>query len=829
MKRSVEKKVALIGENLKAESEFRSPYWSLSYDFPWNPDPLCSGNNYNIYDEMKDDDQIKSAISVKKDMVVNTGWQIVCENEEIRDEITRSLENINQDLGLDSSFDDVLRDMLSSYEYGFSLTEPIYAIKNNIYVYRALRTRAPHAFKFELDKTGLVTQIVQAGERGDLFFKPKQFIHHVYQMEFGNPYGKADLKAAYNAWKAKKFIIKFWAIYIEKFASGTVVGKFPKNWDTNKISRFHTILKSIQNATSIAIPEDAILEFVQMDRDSSNAYKSALDYYNMQIARSILVPDLMGLGGSETKGGSYALGKEQFKVFLGIIKKDRESLARKITNKLVQPLVRVNYGDNIDCYFEFMPFSSADEIELMKLWLEAVKAKAFKPNVDEINYLRNITGFPEGEVTEAPKPEMPPFLRQSPHPPPKEAMPEEPEEIETQSYAYRTLTKYEAKIDFNAIENTFNREEKRAVSFLSHITKDIYMGLIDKIQSKGLLRKFKPDKINEIQPSNLRPMNVALRNYFVDLYKQATNQAQKEIFPNEPKKYDIDALLPDEFLDLLRNEAFKMVGDYSTDLTKKAKTILIQAIKDGVGEVAALQLLRSELKVTSDTWTKLVVRTKTTEIYNEARKRYWETDPLAKQLVEAYQWSAVLDDRTSDICRHLDGKIYGIGDLSGWLKPPAHFNCRSILVPITKFEEYKPDKDSVFNKKKLVDMGGGLLKYEIIEKKPFLTNSKTISQFGDSIIVSAAGEGKHIEIVSIDINNLDIEKAVVIGFKIGNNDDFKYEVMLDKQNRNWQKEFVSEYWKLPSNTDFKINLSAPIVVSYSVQYMITNKAGDRVA
>ena len=90
-------------------------------------------------------------------------------------------------------------------------------------------------------------------------------------------------------------------------------------------------MKSNQNATTFAIPDDVMIEFVQSSRDASDVYLKGLDYYNMQIARSILVPDLLGLGGTETKGGSFALGKEQFKVFLSTIKKDRESLERNIS------------------------------------------------------------------------------------------------------------------------------------------------------------------------------------------------------------------------------------------------------------------------------------------------------------------------------------------------------------------------------------------------------------------------------------------------------------------------------------------------------------------
>lgn len=46
---------------------------------------------------------------------------------------------------------------------------------------------------------------------------------------------------------------------------------------------------------------------------------------------------------------------------------------------------------------------------------------------------------------------------------------------------------------------------------------------------------------------------------------------------------------------------------------------------------------------------------------------------------ERYRWVAVLDERTTDICRGRDGKTwqYGKGPI-----PPAHYNCRSKIVPV---------------------------------------------------------------------------------------------------------------------------------------------------
>ena len=47
--------------------------------------------------------------------------------------------------------------------------------------------------------------------------------------------------------------------------------------------------------------------------------------------------------------------------------------------------------------------------------------------------------------------------------------------------------------------------------------------------------------------------------------------------------------------------------------------------------------------------------------------------------IKKVQWVSVLDTRTSEVCRHLDGQTFPVD--SG-LRPPAHPNCRSIVVPV---------------------------------------------------------------------------------------------------------------------------------------------------
>lgn len=866
-KKEKEKIPILIGSSNETESFFKSPYWQLSYHFPWNPDPLCPGNSYVIYDEMHNDDQVKSALAIKKDMAVNTGWMIQGENQKINDFITKIFEDINSASDYNYSFDDILRDMLSSYGYGFSLSEPVHTIKDGKLIYKSIRTRPPHSFKFNVDDFGTIESISQITNKGEIIFKPEVFLHHIYQMEFGNPYGKSDLSSSFNAWKAKKFFTRFFAIYVEKYASPPLVGKFPKTYTASEIKDFHDTIKSSQNASTFAIPDDVMIEFVQTSRDASDVYLKGLDYYNMQIARSILVPDLLGLGGTETKGGSYALGREQFKVFLSTIKKDRESLERKITMKLVRPLVLANFGD-IPCWFEFKPYTFDDVKEYLNLWIQAVTGKVFKANEEEINYFRQATGFPEGEVNIPEPPPAPTFggnpnengqfprqsnddkkTKQAKSKTDQEQAEDEKDDVEKKEFVSKDFGPVEGETieSVKKTEKFLNTNADNAEKAVNIILKKINEDYIDQIRDKNLLTKFKPETIDTLKPKHLRELNTALKTYYSSLFKETYNMTQADWFPNEKRKFSVP-LLPEEFLKLLNEESFKDIGDYAGDLSKLGKQIVIDSMKSGLGVEATLKLLRSELKNKSSRWAETVVRTKTNEIYNTARTTYYETDYYAKQMLGAYRWSSVLDFRTSQYCNEMHNKIITVEE-SQTLRPPAHLNCRSSLVAITKIQKPKiTPKDELPNvlkeNGKLVP-GAGMVanrkgivpkktprkkqpkKFEL-DDKPTLKNANMINLFGETVIVASPGVGKHINILSILASNINLDNPVIVGFRGSDDSELKYRTLLNFGGGLLQKEFTEIPWILDEDSALMIDMSAPVEIEYTIEYIITDIDGKRI-
>lgn len=83
-----------------------------------------------------------------------------------------------------------------------------------------------------------------------------------------------------------------------------------------------------------------------------------------------------------------------------------------------------------------------------------------------------------------------------------------------------------------------------------------------------------------------------------------------------------------------------------------------------------------------------VVRTAVAHVSSRARA---EVAKANEDVIKGVRWVSTLDSRTSQICASLDGQVFKVGE---GIRPPAHPQCRSIAVPITKsFRELGIDLD----------------------------------------------------------------------------------------------------------------------------------------
>jgi len=121
----------------------------------------------------------------------------------------------------------------------------------------------------------------------------------------------------------------------------------------------------------------------------------------------------------------------------------------------------------------------------------------------------------------------------------------------------------------------------------------------------------------------------------------------------------------------------------------------IRRFKDGMERKLTRQALRREVVGTVSRrrkdgirqMTRIAIETLTrTAIVHAVNSGRQAVHMANAEHIKHVVWVSVLDTRTSEICRHLDGTKYPVD--SG-LRPPAHPNCRSVVVPVLSGQPFK--------------------------------------------------------------------------------------------------------------------------------------------
>jgi SPP1 gp7 family putative phage head morphogenesis protein len=100
---------------------------------------------------------------------------------------------------------------------------------------------------------------------------------------------------------------------------------------------------------------------------------------------------------------------------------------------------------------------------------------------------------------------------------------------------------------------------------------------------------------------------------------------------------------------------------------------------DEIAKMTVHQVQQRLLNVYNDSFahrTGIVARTLVNDIYN-----YATTQTYIDNGINYFQFQAVIDHRTSDICRMLHGSIFP-ASVAQYYRPPLHYRCRSRLIAL---------------------------------------------------------------------------------------------------------------------------------------------------
>ena len=684
--RYIQEKITPPQDFMNEISSSESSYFGGYKPPAYNPDDLVSREGITIYEKMqKNDEQIKACLMIKKLGILANGYQILpAENKEPYITHANFIKYNNEKIK--GTIEKKIFDICSAFGYGFSISEKILSYIQDgefkgKWAITDIKNRKPHNFDFQTDSFGNLLNITQWN--GKKSFDPQKFIIYVYNKEFDNWYGQSDLRCIYKNYYAKDLLTKFWNVYLERFGMPPIVGRHEGKLDKESRELFMSILNNIQSKTSLIIPKSLEVDIPESGKGAGQlGYERAIDYHNSAIAKGILVPGLIGF--NKVEGGSFALGKKHFDTFLLVLKFLQAELAEEVIGEqYIRWLIDWNFGV-IDKYpvWKFGALDDDDQklkSEMAEIW---VNAGLISPEEDWVREYLGIPAREEGTILPTPKPKIQQF-----------------KEINVPTkLKRRKFTTYEEKVDFKEILNTGEDLVSDTLDSILQITNES----IAELKSDVLKIKVVKD-IEKLHIKYTGDLKRIFEDMFNRAYKKGGKQVNSEI--QSVKKFaslDIRKLPPKQALAWFKAQAFKMAGDLSDWELSNAKDILYAGLKAGKSVddmVFDLDTFFKSITYSGETnpetgsaftpsRLETIIRTNSGAAMNMGRLNQM-LDPNLDGFVEAVQYSAILDDRTTEICEKLDGLVMKTNDPElSKANPPMHYNCRSMLIPITAEESY---------------------------------------------------------------------------------------------------------------------------------------------
>ena len=702
---------------------------------PYNPSHLVTRKGLSIFDSMRKDEQVKAAMGFKKHAVLSSGWEIVSPEGQPHDWEVKEFVKWNLSEFIDSTLEDSLLGVLTAIDYGYSISELIWEKNSNTdygdrICLKAIKNKRPHEFDFKVDEYGNLQKdgIIQRSYLQDLSLPVDKFVIFSYEKEFGNHYGKSDLESAYRAWWIKDNAYKWFAMMLERLGIPPIFALYdPSAYTKEQLTDLKTVISRLQAATTGIIPKgrgENSLEFwnPELAGESTDVFTKAFERFDMDITRALLMPGLLGASIDHTQG-SFARSNVHFKMFMLSIDYLRSCLANiVIQEQIVRRLVDLNYAVKEYPTFRFLPIQGEVRTELLTAYITAVEKGIIKNQAHDEIHLRKELGFPP--VDNISQVDIPDGLDSK-----KPDLSEETDKKEFTLFL-RQPNQYEKIVNFERIDQRFgvlgDSVKKQMVESMVD-SRDALVSFIDRNWGKidSFLDTLKIKGFNDIQTI----IHEMLRQSFGD----GREEVMSELSLAGIKKFDDEnahiyppIYIPKEALNWLKDKSFFISGVMKDDLVKQAQIILMNALKNGELQRETMQKLRAifepyvgsmenivDAAVVTPIRLETIIRTNITESFNMGRLTMMRENA---DLIQGVEYSAILDDRTTEICRHLDGKIFRLDDPSlPNLTPPNHFNCRSIIVPVT-ISAPKPVYINGADKGRALDLvspgfGGNIEKY----------------------------------------------------------------------------------------------------------------------
>lgn len=358
---------------------YRDDAWERNMQDDYNPDDMGP----EIYEKMLQDGQVNAALMMIKLTLLAKGYEVQGDDDETKAYAEFIEKNFEQ---LDGHMDDVLKEMLSAMEYGYSCTEKVFEYKDGSIMLKKLKILDPKTIRIRTNRFGDMEFVRQYVGAKEIRIKPEKVIWWAYDKKFGNPYGQSELRRVYKHYFIRDKMYRFANIAYERYGTPLLVGQTQEAKDIPKMTN---LLRTINGLTGLAISGGDEIKAIQ---GTPADYTSYIDHHGQQIMTTLLVPPmLLNLGSGQ--GGSYSLTDNQMNVFLYRVQSLQRTLSALIEEELIRPLIDLNFP-NAQAYpaFTFKPLVDKDLTSVAAVLVQLIQTQVIEPDEE---WIREKLGYPQ--------------------------------------------------------------------------------------------------------------------------------------------------------------------------------------------------------------------------------------------------------------------------------------------------------------------------------------------------------------------------------------------------------------------------------------------------
>ena len=524
----------------------------------------------------------------------------------------------------------------------------------------------PENNRILIEADGSLRGFEQLYTQGHVLVEDKKCLIVIHQLESGNYYGISMLEPAYSSWYTAAINMQFHTRWLERKGTGIHKGLYPSGKDPNGKDNSEVmldLLDSLMEGTAVALPSgrdnnNNLMWDIELleSNDKTDSFIRFHEYLDKTMLRALVIPER-----ALTQGEVGA--RASVEAFTDLFIQRKQSILDMIVDYIdryfVRTIVDLNWGTEFEAHVSADKLSDESKTTAFQIIQKLVDQGKMKP---ERNWLIDKTGIPfEEDVTQ------------------------ETPDIELSESRWRAMSKREKKFQLREVDEWL---DERVEQFKAEMEIEL-------------------NKLRERNEQYIKK-NINVKDTFtiakeLNVPGNSIKRVVKEFMHDVMSRgYDMYKVVAETGLELT-DTPFGFIGFRATMIADKLTSDLSAGVKysvssnllKGYGAAKVIDSLKQVFRDFSSSKISNVANTEVGEMLSFAKDTYIADNERAVKkgeiepgkLVEYLQYSAILDEKTCDLCEKMDKVIVRKDSaIAEEYRTPLHYHSRSVWIPITAEE-----------------------------------------------------------------------------------------------------------------------------------------------